>query len=162
MLLHHVVGIGFHFDDFVIHILARGQHHRRINFQRDGTGAVHDQDHAHGLSTTAALLQLRLVGFRAVRDGNQHAVGVIQANLTDPEAAFAFRDNLFSDNLAAVCGIHLQRIQRGTALFAHQFGLRRIGRRQNTAAVTHRHLGNLQLGSQGRGIGQLCRALIGQ
>ena len=162
MLAHQVVSIRFHFNHGAIDILSGCQHNSRVYFQRHRAGTVHDNNHAYGLCAAAALGQLRLISFRTVRHGQQHAVGVIQADFPDPEAAFAFRDNLLGDNLAAVRRVNGQGIKLRAALLADELCLRRIRRRQRAATVPDGHRGDIHFRAERGGVSQLGRALIGQ
>ena len=128
MFRHQAVSVGPHLDRFVIHILPCCQYHGRVNLQRDGIGAVYNQDHAHGLCAAAALLQRGLVGLRRVTDRNQRPLCIEQPHFPNPEATFCFRDNLLSNNLADVGRVRAQGVNRSAAHFVNQPGLAGVRR----------------------------------
>ena len=51
-----LINIGFNLDYLIINILSSCQHYRRVNFQRYGSGAADNQDHAYNLYAPASLL----------------------------------------------------------------------------------------------------------
>ena len=161
MLCHQVIHVHLKLQRLIIHIFAGCQNHSRVNFQGDVIGAAGNQYHAHNLHASAPLLQLRLIGFRAVGDGNHIAVFIKQTNFTDPPPAHVFGDHLFGNNMVGVVRVNAQAIERCASQLMYQRRLCRVRRRQYAVAVAYSHLGDLNLRTQCRGICQFRRAHIG-
>ncbi|MNP11533.1 hypothetical protein D3C76_1037250 [compost metagenome] len=72
------------------------QHHAGVDLELNVAGAADHQVHAHHLGTAGSLVEQRFIGRRAVGHCHQVAIGVVQADLSDPATAHFGRDDLLS------------------------------------------------------------------
>ncbi|MNQ06187.1 hypothetical protein D3C85_189360 [compost metagenome] len=147
---------------FVVGILARGQHHGRINFQLDCGRAGDDQHHAYHLRAAAAFDHQGLVAGWAVGYGAQVARLVVDADFAQPPAAHVLGQDLLDDDLAGVGRVDGELVQVGAAHFMHERLLQAVGDWQGAVAVAYAHFFQFQGLAQGDGVGQLGLAHLRQ
>ncbi len=147
---------------FAGHKLASGQHHARVNFQLDAGRVAHDQVHPHDLRAARTLRQQWLERRRAVGNGHQITVRIVQADFTNPLSTDLGRDDLLSDDDRQVCRVLRKLIQGRSTPFVDERFLIGIGLRVCAVGIPDPHLGDLPCNAQGIGIGLLGDTDIGQ